>query len=132
MLMVFASCSVFRARAYEAWSLFAQTARSRFADGWGRHTMKEKTGWNKRCENHRVLQRNSFEPVCRTNMTFTPSRCHLSASSHCERRPLIRPSTLVGYVPLRTNTSIRDMMEVDLRALFAPTGWRISPRFTRQ
>ena len=37
-----------------------------------------------------------------------------------------------GCVPLRPNTSIRDMMEVDLRALFAPTGWRISPRFTRQ
>ena len=48
------------------------------------------------------------------------------------RRPLIRRSMPGGYVPLKPNTSIRDMMEVKLRALFAQTGWHISPRFTQR
>src|SRR5260221_13971431 len=38
---------------------------------------------------------------------------------HCAKKPLIRRSTLVGYVPLRPNTSIRDTVEVSLSALFA-------------
>src|SRR5713101_6735094 len=49
---------------------------------------------------------------------FTRSCCRQRALSHCERRPLIRPSTLVGCVPLRPNTCIRDAVEVDLRALW--------------
>src|SRR6266481_5857846 len=41
---------------------------------WQVNTMKEKRGENKLCVSNQGFQRNSFEPVCRTSMTFTPSR----------------------------------------------------------